>query len=87
MFVLFDPPASPGASLPRGGPRRAARSLRSAAISHSTWSAPRPARRAGIPAAPQPQKRVQTGRWRQLQIYYQSPSCLQGTNLAPVTAW
>ena len=54
-FVLFDQPARPsGGSLPRGGPRRAARALRSPAISHSSWSAPRPARRAGIPAAPQP---------------------------------
>ena len=29
-FVLFDPPASPGGSLPRGSPRRAARALRHA---------------------------------------------------------
>ena len=40
--------------LPSGSPRRATRALRSPAISHSTWSAPRPARRAGTPVAPQP---------------------------------
>ena len=34
-------------------PRRAARARRSSAISHSIWSAPRPERRAGTPAAPQ----------------------------------
>ena len=36
-FVLFDPPARLGGSLPCGGPRRAARALRSPAIAHSLW--------------------------------------------------
>ena len=53
-IVLFDLPPRPGGSLPRGGPRRVAQALRSPAISHSTWSAPRPACLAGTPVAPQP---------------------------------
>ena len=41
----------PGGSLPRRGPRRAARALRSPAISHSTWSAQHPGRDPGGAAA------------------------------------